>query len=94
MIKRICKFEGCDRGIYYNDLCKTHYTQQVRGRPLTSIREYLVRRGNQKCSFSGCRRLAMIKGKCKSHYWQVKKGGELRSLRIKLKRDKLGRFVR
>lgn len=39
--KRICKFEGCGRKTVGRGLCRGHYSQNARGKPLTPLRQLL-----------------------------------------------------
>lgn len=57
-------------------LCATHYTQHLRGGPLTEIKIYMPR--GTECSFDGCTHKVIAQGLCNAHYQQRLDGQELK----------------
>jgi beta-galactosidase/beta-glucuronidase len=59
-----CSFDPCDREARNKGLCWTHYMQQWRGRPLTPIGDYTIRRREDQCiTDAGYRRVDVGGGK-------------------------------
>ena len=52
-----CAFDPCDRKAWAKKLCRSHYAQQGRGKPLTPLRVHNPRsrddRGRKRCSVCG-----------------------------------------
>jgi hypothetical protein len=78
-MERRCSFPECRRPYYAKGLCRSHYQQQLLGRPLQVIRPRASVRAN--CDFAGCDKRAVNRGLCQAHAKQRQKGQPLRPLR-------------
>jgi hypothetical protein len=74
-----CGFSDCVRPLYAKGLCKGHYGQQRRGKPLTEI-VAAAHRG-KGCVFPGCGNPNHSHGLCAAHNRQKQLGVELRPVR-------------
>lgn len=61
-----CSFDGCENAEHGKGLCGGHYRQQLDGRPLTQLREFIDRDGT--CEADGCDRDIANAGLCHRHY--------------------------
>lgn len=78
--KETCGFDVCDRPARSLGLCRAHYLQQWKGRPLTPIQERKSARGawpTRLCEFDGCGRKHRARGLCGGHDYQRRLGLEL-----------------
>lgn len=78
-MNRRCSFAECQRPYYAKGLCRSHYQQQLLGRPLQPIRPRSQVRAD--CEFEGCDKRAVNRGLCQAHAKQRLKGQPLRPLR-------------
>lgn len=76
-IYETCTFEGCERPHRSRGLCRTHYSQKIRGETLKPIGE---RDTPDTCTFEGCSRPYVGKGYCMAHYQQQRRGKELKPI--------------
>lgn len=83
--KGTCRGPKCVRAVHAKGLCKTHGAQARSGKPLTPIRDHVVRGRFIRCTFAGCDRPHSSKGLCATHYDQTRKGRTLRLPRSKAK---------
>lgn len=70
-----CVFEGCDKPTRRRGYCNGHYTQIMRGKPLTPLQKRTPRTGT--CSFEGCGYPENRWGLCAAHVAQRIRGNEL-----------------
>jgi hypothetical protein len=81
----ICSAEcGCDKRVLARGLCRGHYNQHLKGKPLTALRVYVCAkpRSLRNCSFDGCTKFVTARDLCSGHYWQQHKGHPLAPLRV------------
>lgn len=72
----MCSFPACERDSYAHKLCKSHYAQRKRGKPLTKLRPRKPNGtwlGVTTCLVEGCSGKHRSGGFCTSHLWQVQK---------------------
>jgi hypothetical protein len=73
-----CSFEGCGRPKKTKGLCRGHYTQLYRGRPLRPIRPHvLCGQTFEVCQVADCGREPTAHGYCHTHYSQKYRGRAL-----------------
>lgn len=73
-----CSGPECQRPIYTRGLCRGHYQQDRKGKPLQPLRD--INRNDSPCSFDGCERSVVAKGLCDTHYSQQRRSGELKPI--------------
>lgn len=82
----LCSGPQCDRTLdpiqNKTGLCRSHYKQQVLGKPLTALKVATKDLGRPAtCTYPGCERPHKARGLCKSHNAQAKAGDELRPVK-------------
>ena len=80
----VCKLDFCDKsGRITRGLCKGHYAQLLKGKPLTPL-IYQVEpehRQGQPCTAPDCDRLIIARKLCRAHYEQMMRGSEISAIR-------------
>ena len=85
-----CSGPECDRAVSRRGLCVTHYSQGLKGKPLTVIRVRKDRRAASPCRFPGCGRAVSYipEDLCDAHAHQFKTGAQLTAIA-----DRVGRYA-
>lgn len=85
----VCPGPECSKGLFGKGLCRGHYEQQRKGKPLTKLTPY-HQSLKGKCAGPECYRQATSDIYCTAHYAQKRDTGKLRPIQIaKLGRDPL-----
>lgn len=73
----ICSFDTCDLKPHASGLCRGHYMQQYKGKPLKPLRKRNV---GKTCLFHTCSLPAKTRELCNMHYRQLMLGQQLKPL--------------
>jgi hypothetical protein len=76
-----CSFDLCPKETCAKGLCKAHYMQQKRGKPLVTLQKST----KGICSFENCDKVIQSRGLCQGHYRQWYDGKSLSPLRSQLR---------
>lgn len=79
----ICSVEGCEKEVYANGYCESHYNR-VRRYGSTNVRLGRVR-STEICSIEGCSRVIKCKQLCNKHYVRLQKYGSTDDLPPRIK---------
>lgn len=72
-VLKVCKVDGCDKGVCSRGYCKSHYEKYLRwGESLTP-----PLKKEKICIVPGCNNKHIAKGYCEKHYRQIKKHGKI-----------------